>query len=241
MTEAALSARSLHAGYSRVPVVRDFDLEVVGGEIVALLGPNGAGKTTVLLTLAGLLPPIAGSVQLLGEELPARQPHVASRRGLGLVSDDRALFSGMTVGENLEVARRKDGMSVDDVLDVFPSLSSRLRVRAGMISGGEQQMLALARGIIQQPRVLLVDEMSAGLAPLIVRDLFHTLRQAANETGVAVVLVEQHVDLALNHADRALVLVHGKVSLSGSTEEIRADRARLEAAYFNHPVAASSG
>jgi branched-chain amino acid transport system ATP-binding protein len=240
MIAAAVSAESLYAGYDGVPVVRDFNVRAAEGEIVALLGPNGAGKTTILLTMAGLLPPIDGEVCISGERLPSRRPHEASRRGLALVSDDRALFSTMTVRENLEVARRRNGMTVDEVLAVFPALRSRLKVRVGMISGGEQQMVAVARALIQQPRVLLVDEMSAGLAPLIVRELFESLRQAVTETGMTIILVEQHVDLALANADRAIVLVHGEVVLTGTAQEIRADSRQLEEAYLSHSVTSRS-
>jgi branched-chain amino acid transport system ATP-binding protein len=206
--------------------------------MVAVLGPNGAGKTTVLLTLAGILPAIEGQVLLWGQRLPRNQPHFAARRGVCLVSDDRALFGGLTVRENLEVARRRGAPPVGDVLDLFPALAARIGLRARMLSGGEQQMLALARALIQQPRLLLLDEMSSGLAPLIVRDMFTTLDHIARDTGTAVIIVEQHVDLALAKADRAVVLVHGAVAFDGRADEARRNRDQLEAAYLGRLVEA---
>ncbi len=155
-----------------------------------------------------------------------------NRAGVVLVPDSRALFTQLTIAETLRLASGSRGAQVDEIYDLFPALRGRARLRAGMLSGGEQQMLALARGLIQRPRVLLVDEMSMGLAPLIVESLMPTLRRVADETGAAIVLVEQHVGLALEVADHAMVLVHGDVTLSGRAEEIRADSAALDAAYL---------
>jgi branched-chain amino acid transport system ATP-binding protein len=234
----ALEVRGLDAGHlAGRPVVRGLDLVVTPGEVVALLGPNGAGKTTVLLSLAGLLPALGGSVSVDGTALRSGQPRAAARAGLVLVPDDRALFTGLTVRENLSLAKRKGGVTEDQVLGYFPSLGKRLKVAAGKLSGGEQQMLAIGRALMQQPRVLLIDELSMGLAPVVVESLLPVVRAVATDTGAAVVLVEQHVRLALGVADSAVVLAHGAVVLSGSAAELLADPARLEAAYLGDAAA----
>jgi branched-chain amino acid transport system ATP-binding protein len=226
-----LSCRSLDAGYDGNVVVRDFDLDVAPGDVVALLGPNGAGKTTLLLTLAGLLPRLGGSVELLGEPTPNGKATAVAHRGLVLVPDDRSLFAALTTRENIALGMRKGGPDVGDMLSYFPALEPRLDVRAGMLSGGEQQMLAMARGLIQQPRVLLIDELSMGLAPVVVEALLPIVRAAA-DTGASVLLVEQHVQLALGVADRAVVLVHGEIAISAAASELLADLSVVERAYL---------
>jgi branched-chain amino acid transport system ATP-binding protein len=232
MTPPLLELRGLAAGYGRVTVVHPLDLTARAGTVVAILGPNGAGKTTLLETVAGLLPSHAGSVVVAGRTIKPSRPDVASRAGIVLVPDDRALFATLTVQENLRVASRR-GAPTDEVVDLFPSLRTRWRLPAGELSGGEQQMLAIARALAQRPRVLLVDEMSLGLAPVIVERLLPIVRRAADELGAVVVLVEQHVELALQVADHALVLVHGDVVLSDSAENLRSDRSRIESAYLS--------
>ncbi|MEV7038500.1 ATP-binding cassette domain-containing protein [Amycolatopsis sp. NPDC051061] len=230
---ALLACEGLAAGYTRGrPVVRAFDLEVAPGEVIALLGPNGAGKTTLLLTLAGLLPGLGGTMALECREVRPGRARAVARSGLVLVPDDRALFTQLTVRDNLTLARRRRGSTVDDVLNFFPALRKRLKVAAGVLSGGEQQMLALGRALIQDPRVLLIDELSMGLAPVIVEELLPTVRRMAEVTGAAVVLVEQHVRLALELADRAVVLVHGETVLSGPASRLAADPGLLERAYL---------
>jgi branched-chain amino acid transport system ATP-binding protein len=228
----ALEARNLVAGYGKLAVVRGFDLSVDSSSVVAILGPNGAGKTTLLKTFAGLLPWLGGKV-LVGE-MPLRNGRAAAanRAGVVLVPDGRALFTALTVDENLSIARRRGGPSSDDMRDLFPALASRRKLTAGALSGGEQQMLAIARALVQQPRVLLIDEMSTGLAPVVVEHLLPIVRQIAKETGMAVILVEQHVRLALEIADQALVLVHGQVSIRGPAAALAADSRALEAAYL---------
>jgi branched-chain amino acid transport system ATP-binding protein len=228
----ALRCSQLDAGYGGRPVVRGFDLEVGDGEIVALLGPNGAGKTTVLLTLAGFLPRVAGAVELFGTAAPSGDAAVLSQRGLVLVPDDRALFTTLTARENIELGRRRSSPPISTVLDYFPELHKRLDVAAGMLSGGEQQMLAIARGLIQQPRVLLIDELSMGLAPVIVEKLLPILRSVADTMKTAVVLVEQHVRLALGVADRGVVLVHGEVAIDEPSATLLADLSKVERAYL---------
>jgi branched-chain amino acid transport system ATP-binding protein len=166
--DGGLVCRSLSCGYGATAVVREVDLEVAAGEVVAVLGPNGAGKTTLLVTLAGLLPRLAGEVRVGDQPLCNVRPRDASRNGVVLVPDDRSLFPGLTAEENLEAARR-GGPPVRAMLDLFPALGERWKVPASALSGGEQQMLAVARALVQEPRVLLVDEMSLGLAPAATR------------------------------------------------------------------------
>jgi branched-chain amino acid transport system ATP-binding protein len=169
---------------------------------------------------------------LLGHPRGAERPHRVTRLGLVLVPDDRALFTTLTARENLLLGQRRGGMALDDVLAYFPGLGRRLDVKAAALSGGEQQMLAVGRALVQGPKVLLLDEMSMGLAPTVVETLLQGLRKVSREAGVAIVLVEQHVTLALEVADRAIVLAHGQVTLRGSAADLAGDPARLEKAYF---------
>jgi branched-chain amino acid transport system ATP-binding protein len=213
-------------------VFRDLDLAVEGGTVLALLGPNGAGKSTLLLTLAGLLPARAGEARVDGVALRSGNPVAASRAGVVLVPDNRSLFTTLTVEENLDVARSRRGPAPRELLDVFPALEKRWRLHAGALSGGEQQMLAMARALVQQPKILLIDEMSMGLAPLVVETLFATVRRIASDHGAAIVLVEQHVRLALDVADEAAVLSRGSIVLRGAATDLRNDAKRLERAYL---------
>ena len=236
---AVLECVGLTAGYGRVAVVRDVDLAVEPGTVLAILGPNGAGKTTLMMTLAGLLKRLGGEVRVRGTALPNGRPHAANAAGLVLVADDRSLFTTLTVEDNLEAARHRGGLPARSLLEQFPALEQRWKVKAGALSGGEQQMLAVARAIIQKPRVLLIDEMSMGLAPIIVEGLMPMVREIASSTDTAVVVVEQHVALALEMADQAIVLVHGGIAMAGSAADLAADRAGLESAYLG--LASSDG
>ena len=226
-----LEAR-LTVGYNGLAVARDVSVEVSAGEVLAVLGPNGAGKTTLMLTLAGLLPPIEGRVSIGGRPVATGSARRMNRAGVVLVPDSRALFTQLTTTENLTIARRSGGPSVDDVFDLFPALASRAGTMAGMLSGGEQQMLAVGRALVQAPRVLLIDELSMGLAPTIVEQLVPMVRRVADESAAAAILVEQHVHVALEVADRAMVMVHGDVVRSGTAAEVRDGALALEAAYL---------
>jgi branched-chain amino acid transport system ATP-binding protein len=238
MDAPLLSCEGVAGGYGKLTVVQEIDLSAQRGTVVAVLGPNGAGKTTLMMTLAGLLPRHAGEVRVEGAPLPSGRPAAASRAGIVLVPDDRALFSGLTVRENIAVAAPKGGSWDDEVRDMFPALGTRWNNKAGSLSGGEQQQLAMARAIVQRPKVLLIDEMSMGLAPIIVENLLPVVRRIADATGALVILVEQHVHLALEVADEVLVLVHGRVVLRGLAADLAAEPGRLESAYLGE--AASS-
>jgi branched-chain amino acid transport system ATP-binding protein len=224
MSEPLIQARSMSSGYHQHPVVRDLDLEVHPGEVVALLGANGAGKTTTLMTLAGQLRPLGGTVMFDGA--PVRPAlHRQARSGLAYVTEQRSVFMRLTVADNLRLGRGDDAIA----LEIFPELEPLLGRLAGQLSGGEQQILTLARALSRRPRLLLADELSLGLAPKIVVRLLAAVRAAADR-GVGVLLVEQHVHQALRYADRAYVLNRGSLVLSGPISEI-ADR--VEDAYLS--------
>jgi len=229
---ARLECTGLTGGRGRTTDFRDVDLAIEAGHIKALLGANGAGKTTLLLTLAGFLPAKEGNVAVDGAPIKGGHPMLANKAGMVLVPDNRNLFTTLTVEENLKAASHKGGPSPRAMLEVFPDLEKRWTLRAGALSGGEQQMLAMARALIQEPKVLLIDEMSMGLAPLIVEALFATVNQIAIDLGCAVLLVEQHIDLALQVADSVAVLSRGSIVLQGEANELLADVKRLEVAYL---------
>jgi len=220
-----METRGIDAGYANVTVVRDLNVRVEAGEVVALLGRNGAGKTTAVLTLAGALRPQAGEIHFLGA--PDRSSLAGrSARGLGLMTDDRSIFFGLTVRENLRLAR-----GTRDVLPLFPELEPLLDRPAGLLSGGEQQMLGLGAVLSRDPKLLLIDELSFGLAPRIVQRLMRAVRDAA-DSGAAVIIVEQFARLALDVADRAYVLVNGRVDTEGRAEDLRADLQEIEGKYL---------
>jgi len=241
----ALVVRDLFAGYQQVPVVRELNLEVRPGEVVALLGPNGAGKTTTLETIAGLNRPISGTIELSGENIGGTPAYVLAHRGLALVPEGRALFPGLTVREHLRLAggraskkgARKVASSEAELLEMLPELRKCLGRKAGLLSGGEQQMLAVGRALVTRPRLLLVDEMSLGLAPVIVERLLPILRRAADALGASVLFVEQHVALALEISDRAYVLAHGRIRIEGPAAELRERRELLAVSYLGETAA----
>ncbi len=233
-----LDVAELSVGYEGAAVVHGFDLRVDDGEIVAVVGPNGAGKTTTLLAISGFLAPLSGAIRVRGIPVRPRRPHLTARLGVAHVPEDRSLFFGLTVRENLQLAARRARRKVTDALDFFPELAGLLDRPAGLLSGGEQQMLAIGRALISAPRLLMVDELSLGLAPLITKRLVDVLRDAAHHTGIGILLVEQHVQLALEVADRALVISRGRVAYEGIASEL-ANRPRLlETHYLDTPSAA---
>jgi branched-chain amino acid transport system ATP-binding protein len=221
-----LEAKQLCAGYGAVEVVKDLDLVVHSGEVVALLGVNGAGKTTIVRALSGQLKPSGGEVWLKGR--PTTAPlHKRVRDGMRLITEDRSVFMGLTTAENLRVGSQ----SRDACLQLFPELERLLDRRAGLLSGGEQQMLTLARALAAQPTVLLADELSLGLAPLICVRLLAALRSAADR-GAGVLLVEQRARDALRVADRAYVISNGQVAVSGSASELAGRIEEIESTYL---------
>jgi len=223
---ALLEADGLSAGYGKVEIVRELDLRVDSGEVVALLGQNGAGKTTTISTLSGELRALGGDIRMFGVRTDAPL-HVRARKGLGVVSQERAVLMDLTARENLRVGR----CDIDRALALFPELESHLERRVGLLSGGQQQMLALARCLARNCRVLLVDELSLGLAPMVVDRLLRAVRAAADD-GMAVLLVEQHIHKALQVADRVLVMTRGKIALEGNASDLLTRLDDIQDAYL---------
>jgi branched-chain amino acid transport system ATP-binding protein len=233
-----LAVRDLIAGYRELAVVRHVSLHVEEGEVVALLGPNGAGKTTTLLTACGLLPRIGGDIRIGGTKLESLSASAIARMGVSLVPEDRALFFDLTVHENIRLGARGNKSAVAQMLELFPELAVLASRKAGLLSGGEQQMLAIARGLAARPRLLVVDEMSLGLAPLIVERLLALLKRVVTDTGTALLLVEQHAHLSLGISDRAYVLNHGELVLEGRADDLRDRRDLLEVSYLGEAALA---
>jgi branched-chain amino acid transport system ATP-binding protein len=230
---SAIKVRDLVAGHNGIPAVRGLDLDVEQGEIIAILGPNGAGKSTTLWTIAGVLPRIGGEIEILGTQIRNEPAHAIARMGLALVPEDRGLFHQLTVAENLRLRQRRKGSVTDKtVFEHFPALEKLATRRAGLLSGGEQQMLALGCALCAEPRALMIDEMSLGLAPIIVERLLPVVRDIATATGMAVILVEQHVAAALAVADRAYVLSHGELVMHDTAAALAERPELLEASYL---------
>ena len=233
-----LPIEGLAAGYGEINVLHDVSLEVRAGQIVALLGANGAGKSTLLRVIVGLVAASAGRVVLNNEVLNNIPAHQIVERGLIMVPEGRALFPFMTVEENLEIgsyakrARSERSRNLDRVYHLLPRLKERRRQLAGSLSGGEQQMCAIGRGLMARPQILVLDEPSLGLAPVIVRDVFSLVREL-RAAGLGILLVEQHVKHALSIADRTYVLQNGRIAMSGRGPELVNDPG-LKRAYMGH-------
>jgi branched-chain amino acid transport system ATP-binding protein len=216
------------SGYGQIMAVKGVSLHIDTGEIVALIGANGAGKSTTLRTISGLLRPRGGTILFEGERIDSVAPHKIVARGISHVPEGRAIFSQLTVRENLEMGayRRKDRKAIEQDLDrvliTFPRLRDRLKQDGGTLSGGEQQMLAIGRALMAQPRLLLLDEPSMGLSPVLVETIFNTVIEI-NRGGTTILLVEQNAAMALQAATRGYVLESGQVALEASAAELRAD------------------
>jgi branched-chain amino acid transport system ATP-binding protein len=225
---AILEIRALGAGYDGVPVIRDIDLTIEEGGIATIVGANGAGKTTTLRALCGVLRPVRGEIIFDGAPIHDLPPHDIVARGLVMVPEGRRLFPSLTVMENLELGafqphcKRKRGDSLERVFTIFPRLRERESQRAGTLSGGEQQMVAIGRALMSLPKVLMLDEPSLGLAPVIVQTLFNIVTEI-NATGTTVVLVEQNVKHALSISSQAWVLENGSIALRGTGPELLKD------------------
>ena len=236
-----LAVRDSIAGYGQLAVVRGVSLHVSEGEVVALLGPNGAGKTTTLLTACGLLPALGVEVWVCGRQVESVHASAVARLGVSLVPEDRALFFDLTVQENIRLGARGRRDAAAQMFEVFPQLAPLAKRKAGLLSGGEQQMLAIARGLAARPRLLVVDEMSLGLAPLVFERLLALLKKVVTDTGTALLIVEQHAHLSLAIADRAYVLNHGELVLEGRAEDLRNRRDLIEVSYLGEAALASDG
>jgi branched-chain amino acid transport system ATP-binding protein len=239
MSGPVLGIDRLTAGYEDAAVVRELDLTVGEGEVVALLGANGAGKTTTLRAISGIVHPMAGSVAFAGRDLAGVSVSGRARMGIAHVPETRGLFFGLTVAEHFRLGHRRERLDSETAYRYFPALAELRDRRCGLLSGGEQQMLAVARALARHPNLLLLDELSLGLAPLIVEGLLPVVREYATDTGCGVLLVEQHIQLALAIADRGYVLSHGEIVLSDRAEALRGNRDLLLASYFGERSAAS--
>jgi len=233
-----LEARQLRAGYGAAPAVWDVSLDVGEGDLVVVVGPNGAGKTTLINALAGVHRMESGRLSFSGKDISSLPAHRFCDQGIALVPEGRRLFTGMTVRENLEIgsyrgaAKAQRAASLQRVIGRFPVLGERLELPAGTLSGGQQQMLAIGRALMAQPRLLLLDEPSLGLAPAIVMEMFRII-QEVNRDGVAVLLVEQNVAMALKLARRAYVLEEGRIVAQGAPQELAA-QPHIQRAYLGH-------
>jgi branched-chain amino acid transport system ATP-binding protein len=236
---ALLDVQELNTYYGQIHALQNVSITVEKGEIVTIIGANGAGKSTLLKTISGLLKPRRGSIQLEGEDLTRLKPHKIVKKGIVQVPEGRRIFGALTVAENLDMGAftNKDGQKAKKILDriyrLFPRLKERSRQVAGTLSGGEQQMLAMGRALMTEPRVLLLDEPSMGLAPVLVDQIFDTIRQL-HDAGTTILLVEQNARIALQVASRGYVLQSGAVMLSDTAENLANDATVREAYLGEH-------
>lgn len=229
MASSALSVERMNTYYGQSHALRDVSFEVSAGQLMVLLGRNGVGKTTTLRSIMGLTPPRTGGVELFGERIHGRSPEALSKLGIALVPQGRGIFASLTVRENLTVAARRTSdqkFTVDGVMRLFPRLAERSRQLAGTLSGGEQQMLAIGRALVNNPRILLMDEPTEGLAPAIVEEVQRIIREL-KAWGMTILLVEQNTKFALSLADTIVILNAGRVAFSGAPAEIANDEAFL--------------
>ncbi len=241
MSPAVLEIDGLTAGYDSAAVIRGLEIAVEPGEVVALLGANGAGKTTTLRAVSGLVHPMEGSIRFSGQDLSRVSASARARLGIAHVPESRGLFFGLTVAEHLRLGYRRERLDADVAYRYFPALAELRDRRCGLLSGGEQQMLAVGRALARRPSLLLLDELSLGLAPVIVERLLPVVRAYAAESGCGVVLVEQHIELALTIADRAYVLSHGEIVMRGRADELRTNHDLLISSYFGEHVELFAG
>jgi ABC-type branched-subunit amino acid transport system ATPase component len=232
VSAAVLAVEGLTAGYEEASVVRGLDLRVGEGEVVALLGANGAGKTTTLRAISGIVHPMEGRIVFAGGDLERLSISARAKLGIAHVPETRGVFFGLTVAEHLRLGHRGERLDAEAAYRFFPALSELRDRRCGLLSGGEQQMLAVGRALARRPKLLLLDELSLGLAPLIVEGLLPVVREFALETGCGVLLVEQHIKLALTVADQGYVLSHGEIVMRDRAEALRGNRDLLMASYF---------
>ncbi len=230
MAETMLKVTDLRAAYGKIEALKGISLEVKQGEIVTLIGANGAGKSTTLKTISGQLVPKAGTIEFEGEGIGGVRPHLVTGKGIIQVPEGRRIFSRMTVMENLDMGaflrKDKDGVKadLDHVFELFPRLKERVAQKGGTLSGGEQQMLAMGRALMSRPRLLMLDEPSMGLAPVVVETIFEII-QKLNKDGITILLVEQNANMALAIANRGYVLETGEIALSGPGRELLANEA----------------
>jgi branched-chain amino acid transport system ATP-binding protein len=236
----ALEVRGIESGYGKIQVLWGVDVTLKEGSMVAVLGPNGAGKTTLLRTIMGIIRAWRGSVMMYGLDITSMPSHRRVELGLTMVPEGRRLFPDLTVRENLELgaytrrARERIGETLELVFNLFPKLKERLHQKAGSLSGGEQQMLAIARALMTRPKVLMLDEPSQGLAPKIAWEVAETLDKIRREVGISVILVEQNVALALEKADYIYLLEQGRVVLEGFREEVLARKLDIVRSYLGY-------
>jgi branched-chain amino acid transport system ATP-binding protein len=244
-----VEVKGLTAGYGGLAAVRDISFACPAGEILVLIGPNGAGKTTILNAMVGLISPLSGDVQVAGQSVRGLPSYRVARHGIAIIPSTRGICADLTVAEHMRLALRSPSRKsstarvweVSDALALFPSLGERRDVRAGNLSGGQQQMLAITTAVMLGPRVLLIDELSMGLAPNLVQEILKVLRQIVDTEGTSIILVEQHYELALAIAEKCVVLNHGEIAFQAPAKEVLQQRARLASVYLAHGSEADKG